>query len=157
MAKAEADKAIATKRKRGFQVGPKLPKGVYRGHLDKAKRTLIHKAKVKKQYYKALKEAGYADQSAPASASEEAEGVAERVEERPTKRSAPVEQPRKATPVKKEERKKREQLTPAQLDALKAERANERKEWHKKNAKGQPRLGKQSELLLNKIQRSMGA
>ncbi|GAA5974770.1 hypothetical protein JCM5350_001284 [Sporobolomyces pararoseus] len=46
-------------KKRPFQVGPKLAKGAYTGHAQRIKKTLIHKAKVKKEYAKALKEAGY--------------------------------------------------------------------------------------------------
>lgn len=44
----------------GFKVGPKLAKGVYQGHTQKIKATLIHKAKVKKSYYKGLAAEGYA-------------------------------------------------------------------------------------------------
>ncbi|GAA5837142.1 hypothetical protein JCM5353_007170 [Sporobolomyces roseus] len=51
------------KKKRAFQVGPKLAKGAYTGHAQRIKKTLIHKAKVKKEYAKALKEAGYSDPS----------------------------------------------------------------------------------------------
>ncbi|GAA5924443.1 hypothetical protein JCM1841_001701 [Sporobolomyces salmonicolor] len=47
-------------KKKPFQVGPKLAKGAYTGHAQRIKRTLIHKAKVKKQYAKALREEGYA-------------------------------------------------------------------------------------------------
>ncbi|KAM0789175.1 hypothetical protein ACM66B_000023 [Microbotryomycetes sp. NB124-2] len=50
-------------RKGGFRVGPKLGKGQYTGHLKKTKQTLIHKAKVKRQYQKDLVEAGYAPSS----------------------------------------------------------------------------------------------
>ncbi|GAA5832092.1 hypothetical protein JCM3766R1_003715 [Sporobolomyces carnicolor] len=46
-------------KKRPFQVGPRLAKGAYTGHAQRIKKTLIHKAKVKKEYAKALKEAGY--------------------------------------------------------------------------------------------------
>lgn len=42
----------------GFQVGPKhLPDGAYLGKHKKIKAELIHKAKVKKEYYKQLKQA----------------------------------------------------------------------------------------------------
>ncbi|KAL7784907.1 hypothetical protein V8C37DRAFT_395075 [Trichoderma ceciliae] len=45
--------AEATKKKHGFRVGPEnLPDGPWRRKVDKIKRDLIHKAKVKKQYAK---------------------------------------------------------------------------------------------------------
>lgn len=65
---------------KGFRVGPRLAKGSYKGHssfllwpsppsllkltlpcitADKIKKTLIHKSKVKKQYYKDLAAEGY--------------------------------------------------------------------------------------------------
>ncbi|KAK4051444.1 hypothetical protein OIV83_002928 [Microbotryomycetes sp. JL201] len=50
-------------KKGGFQVGPRLGKGQYTGHLKKTKQTLIHKAKVKRQYQKDLVDAGYAQPS----------------------------------------------------------------------------------------------
>ncbi|GAA5937221.1 uncharacterized protein JCM15063_002843 [Sporobolomyces koalae] len=52
-------------KKRAFQVGPKLAKGAYTGHAQRIKKTLIHKAKVKKEYAKALKEAGYSNERRP--------------------------------------------------------------------------------------------
>ncbi|KAK4704453.1 hypothetical protein P7C70_g1752, partial [Phenoliferia sp. Uapishka_3] len=48
-------------KKGGFKVGPRLAKGSYTGHTKKIKDTLIHKAQVKKQYYKDLKAEGYGD------------------------------------------------------------------------------------------------
>ncbi|SCV70079.1 BQ2448_1473 [Microbotryum intermedium] len=49
--------------KGGFKIGPKLGKGVYQGHAQKIKKTLIHKAKVKRSYAKDLAQAGYATAS----------------------------------------------------------------------------------------------
>ncbi|KDE03880.1 hypothetical protein MVLG_05635 [Microbotryum lychnidis-dioicae p1A1 Lamole] len=54
-------------KKGGFKIGPKLGKGVYQGHAQKIKQTLIHKAKVKKSYAKDLAQAGYASGSNSAS------------------------------------------------------------------------------------------
>ena len=47
--------ASGRKKKRGFSVGPaNLPDGVYRRKVTKIKESLIHKAKVRKQYSKTL-------------------------------------------------------------------------------------------------------
>ncbi|KAL8292026.1 hypothetical protein RQP46_001492 [Phenoliferia psychrophenolica] len=48
-------------KKGGFKVGPRLAKGSYTGHTKKIKDTLIHKATIKRQYYKDLKAEGYGD------------------------------------------------------------------------------------------------
>ncbi|KAK4057151.1 hypothetical protein OIO90_001646 [Microbotryomycetes sp. JL221] len=59
--------------KGGFKVGPKLGKGQYTGHLKKTKQTLIHKAKIKRQFQKDLIEAGYS--SVPKSSTKPQKGT----------------------------------------------------------------------------------
>lgn len=53
------------KKSGGFQVGPKhLPDGAYLGKQKRIKAELIHKAKVKKEYYKQIKQGKAAEGSA---------------------------------------------------------------------------------------------
>ncbi|KAL6708037.1 hypothetical protein ACN47E_003471 [Coniothyrium glycines] len=59
------DKPASRKFKKGFQVGPaNLPDGTHRRKVQKIKKDLIHKAKLKKDYAK-LKEREDADDAAP--------------------------------------------------------------------------------------------
>lgn len=53
--KGAAAERDGSKKRKGFSVGPaNLPDGTYKRKVDKIKRTLIHKAKVKKSYSKTL-------------------------------------------------------------------------------------------------------
>ncbi|KAI1119538.1 hypothetical protein F5Y14DRAFT_7162 [Nemania sp. NC0429] len=74
----EADEAhdpAAKKRRKGFRVGPEnLPDGPWRRKVDKIKKDLIHKAKVKKAYKK-IKPAELASASKPALAGIDAGSV----------------------------------------------------------------------------------
>lgn len=269
------------KKRGGFKVGPKLGKGVYQGHgklhlaraafvsttanrlsliltAKKIKETLIHKAKVKRSYHKALAAEGYAtganggglgqrkagkqsggrgglDSDDEEDGEDDAEmegalGEEEKEEQRrklrqelegaqgmesdedqdggsdsdsdddeggrggarqpkfvkpavreplpeiaypgPTKgkgsRRTPAEAapapaaPTPAAPPKKRgppeptsRQPKKPKLTEKEIETIREKKAAERKEWGKKGARGQPKLGGRVEQLLGRIQRSM--
>jgi hypothetical protein len=266
------------KKRGGFKVGPKLGKGVYQGHgtlhlvplahspfepkltlshpstaAKKIKETLIHKAKVKKSYHKALAAEGYAtganggglgqrkagkqqggrggvDSDEEEDGEEDAEmegalGEEEKEEQRrklrqelegaqgmesdeeggsdsddddeggrgggrqpkfvkqpvreplpeiaypgPTKGNgsrrappadaapspAPTAPPKKRGPPELTARQpKKPKLTEKEIETIREKKAAERKEWGKKGARGQPKLGGRVEQLLGRIQRSM--
>lgn len=256
------------KKRGGFKVGPKLGKGVYKGHGElsrfssshlltlarltlctkrdtakKIKETLIHKAKVKKSYHKALAAEGYAsgpnggalgvrkpgkqeragsedsdddgedgaemegqlgeeekeeqrrrlrrelegdqgmeEEEQDGSDSDEEEGgrggarqpkfVKQPAREplpevaypgpskssrRPPTDAAPTPAPSKkrGPPEPAARPPKKPKLTEKEVEAIREKRAAERREWGKRGAKGQPKLGGRVEQLLGRIQRSM--
>ena len=153
-------------KKGGFHVGAtNVPNGAYIGRAKKHKEALIHKAKVKKAYYKMLdREKGAAPVEASpiqdvgrfASENEQEESSAPRA----AAGRAPSQRKKKLpyfyTPPKQPREKAQPQRTREQaLD----EREARRKLWNRKSPsrlgreRGQPDLGARMQVMLDKIQR----
>ena len=153
-------------KKGGFHVGAtNVPNGAYIGRAKKHKEALIHKAKVKKAYYKMLdREKGAAPVEASpiqdvgrfASESEQEESSAPRA----AAGRAPSQRKKKLpyfyTPPKQPREKAQPERTREQaLD----ERETRRKLWNRKSPsrlgreRGQPDLGARMQVMLDKIQR----
>ena len=153
-------------KKGGFHVGAtNMPNGAYIGRAKKHKEELIHKAKVKKAYYKMLeKEKEAAPVEAP-TFQDVGRFVSENEHEQSTTpRPAPESEPSKRkkklpyfyTPPKQPRERAQPQRTREQaLD----EREARRKLWNRKSPsrlgreRGQPDLGARMQVMLNKIQR----
>ena len=153
-------------KKGGFHVGAtNVPNGAYIGRAKKHKEALIHKAKVKKAYYKMLdREKGAAPVEASpiqdggrfASENEQEESSAPRA----AAGRAPSQRKKKLpyfyTPPKQPREKAQPERTREQaLD----EREARRKLWNRKSPsrlgreRGQPDLGARMQVMLDKIQR----
>lgn len=153
-------------KKGGFHVGAtNVPNGAYIGRAKKHKEALIHKAKVKKAYYKMLDREKGAEpvEASPiqdvgrfASESEQEESSATRVaaDRAPSQRKKKL--PYFYTPPKQPREKAQPERTREQaLD----EREARRKLWNRKSPsrlgreRGQPDLGARMQVMLDKIQR----
>ena len=153
-------------KKGGFHVGAtNVPNGAYIGRAKKHKEALIHKAKVKKAYYKMLdRDTGTAPVEASpiqdvgrfASENEQEESSAPRA----AAGRAPSQRKKKLpyfyTPPKQPREKAQPERTREQaLD----ERETRRKLWNRKSPsrlgreRGQPDLGARMQVMLDKIQR----
>lgn len=159
----------APHKKGGFSGGGvNAAAGSYIGRAKKVKADLIHKAKVKKAYYRMLEKEGLSKGEPPAEQTDEGtdgakDGAAEEDARAPAPAPAPApaaERPRKKklpyfyVPPKKT----KEAPTRTREEAL-GERQQKKELWHRKSPsrlgskRGQPDLGARMEVMLDKIQK----
>lgn len=158
----------APHKKGGFSGGGvNAAAGSYIGRAKKVKADLIHKAKVKKAYYRMLEKEGISKGEPPAEQADEgADGTEDGAKEEDASAApAPAPAPAAERPRKKKlpyfyvpPKKTKEAPTRTREEAL-GERQQKKELWHRKSPsrlgikRGQPDLGARMEVMLDKIQK----
>jgi hypothetical protein len=154
----------APHKKGGFSGGGvNAAAGSYIGRAKKVKADLIHKAKVKKAYYRMLEKEGISKGEPPVKQTDEGEEGAEdgAGEDAPASAPAPAaERPRKKKlPYFYVPPKKTEEAPMRTREEALGERQHKKELWHRKSPsrlgskRGQPDLGARMEVMLDKIQK----
>lgn len=192
--------AATKKQKKGFSVGPaNLPDGTYKRRVQKIKKNLIAKAKIKKDYAKIKKQAATTEAAAPNAAQindtdsgdnaeppvpaslelhaerqamlDDSEKSPEDQKPRRDRQEGPRQRRQRTNPYEKqvqraEQLKAEAEQRRQEREAAIAERDRKREErerWRRQMAKakqpgkdGKRKLGRESKLLLERVQRLVG-